>query len=91
MSAADQLALKGQLPCPHCDGTGAISAEQLGFGGMVLTARKLARMSQQELADEVGITRAQVANIEAGRSAVPVEAVRRYAKALHIDPVSLLP
>lgn len=77
--------------CPHCDGTGKVTAEQLGFGGMVTRARKNVGMTQAELAGRIGLSRAQIANIEGGRSSVPVEAVREYAAILRIDPLELLP
>ncbi len=88
---ASELAKAGLLPCPLCDGKGSVSAEQVGFGYMVVAARKLSKMTQQELADAVGISRAAIANIEAGRAHIPIEAVRKYATALHINPTDLLP
>lgn len=77
--------------CPMCGGTGAVSAEQLGIGGMIILARKKAGMSQQQLADAVSVTRAYIAGIETGRSSITVESVRAFAAALNIDPVALIP
>jgi len=47
-------------------------------------------VSQRELADKMGWTRNQVANLESGRRAISVTDFMLIAKALCIDPITLL-
>ena len=59
--------------------SGAKSTLKLHFGGeQVAAARKLLRITQQELADATGLTRVTIAKFEAGGNMRPetVEAVR---------------
>ena len=54
--------------------------------------RKIARRTQAQLAAEVGLSRASLANIEAGRQQVLVHHLYVIADALGLDsPASLLP
>lgn len=56
------------------------------LGGQIREARKLAKMSQEELSAKVSvrfsITRAQISNIERGKSAPAVNIVTEIAEAL---------
>lgn len=47
-------------------------------------------VSQRELAERMGWSRNQVANIESGRRAVHLTDFVLFAKALNIDPIALL-
>lgn len=60
-------------------------------GERISIARLDARMTQQELARQINVTRPQVANIEAGRSDVPVARLISIATALGVSAASLLP
>lgn len=58
---------------------------------MVLAAsRRDLDVSQKELAEKLGWTRNQIANIETGRRAVQLTDFVLIAKALNIDPLALL-
>jgi transcriptional regulator with XRE-family HTH domain len=47
-------------------------------------ARRDLEMSQQELADRVGVTRAHISNIEHGKTVPTVETLEKIANALGI-------
>lgn len=79
------------MKCPYCDGFGEVTAEMIGLGGIILAARKKAGITQGQLAEMVGISRTQITAIEGGRSGVPIESLRAYAKALNISPLDLIP
>lgn len=81
----------GKIKCPHCDGTGKIPLSGATVGDMILVARKAKRMTQERLASEVGLSRAQVANIEGGRSDVPMKTLKRFADALGTTMRELVP
>jgi transcriptional regulator with XRE-family HTH domain len=49
------------------------------------------RLTQQELANRVGLSRAAVANIELGRQRVALHMLLRFAEALGRAPSDLLP
>ncbi len=59
------------------------------FGARVRSAR--GGRSQAELAAATGMTRAAIANIELGRHRVTLDVLDRIARALRVDPASLLP
>lgn len=62
------------------------------FGRAVATRRKTLDLTQAELASQVGISRASIANIESGRQNVLLHHVYRLAEALKFSKVSeLLP
>lgn len=83
--------INGSIKCPHCDGTGRIALSQSSFGDMILAARKAKQMTQEKLAVTVGLSRAQIANIEAGRSDVPLKTLARFADALGTTMRDLVP
>lgn len=60
------------------------------FGLRVEAKRKERRMKQQTLADAVGVSRPQVANIEGGRSSTSVDRLIKLARALRVRPATLL-
>jgi transcriptional regulator with XRE-family HTH domain len=49
------------------------------------------RLTQQMLADRVGLSRAAIANIELGRQRVAAHMLLTFADALDVDPIDLLP
>jgi transcriptional regulator with XRE-family HTH domain len=49
------------------------------------------RLTQQVLAEKVGLSRAAVANIELGRQRVATHMLLRFAAALGVDSADLLP
>jgi len=58
---------------------------------MILTARKIAGLTQAELAPKVGLSRGQVANIEGGRSDLPMRQLAKFAAALGCGMKDLVP
>lgn len=79
------------MDCPHCDGTGKIAVEAAHVGDMILAARKAKKWTQEMLASHVGLSRAQIANIEGGRSDVPMKTLSRFAEALGTTMRELVP
>lgn len=77
------------MKCPHCDGTGELADP--GLGHMIMARRKKIGMTQQELSQGCMIGRAQIANIEGGRSDIPTKTLIRIAEALKCRPGDLLP
>lgn len=55
------------------------------LGAAIRNARKSAGLRQEDLSVKVGLTRASVANIEAGRQRVILDDLFVFAKALKID------
>ena len=58
---------------------------------MIRAARLAARVSQDELAERVGLSRTSITNIEQGRQHVPLHTLLLLASALGVEPASLLP
>lgn len=77
------------MKCPHCNGTGEL--EVFGIGDLVKARRKAAGMTQEELSGRTSISRAQIANIEAGRSDIPVKTLMRLADGIGCKAGDLLP
>ena len=77
------------MKCPHCDGTGEL--ENITFGALIIARRKLAGMTQAELAEKAVITRGQIANIETDRSDIPLKTLARIADALGCSMKDLVP
>lgn len=76
------------MKCPYCKGTGDLSAT---MGALVLDARNAANLTQQSLSERVGLSRSQIANIEADRTDVPTKTLLRIADALGVKAGDLLP
>ena len=77
------------MKCPHCKGTGILSAPT--YGSIILTRREELGLTQQQVSELIGISRAQVANIESGRSDIPLSRIFKFADALKCQPKDLLP
>jgi transcriptional regulator with XRE-family HTH domain len=65
----------------------------VGLGRNIRQCRtgKRKRLSQEELAKRVGLSRTSVTNIEKGRQQVPLHMLYLFAGALGVEPVVLLP
>ena len=72
--------------CPNCEGRGKITV-----GLTVKAARKRKSMSQERLAEAVGLSRPAVANIELDRQAIVAENIRKFADVLGVDIDLLVP
>lgn len=60
------------------------------LGARIQLARKRAGVTQLQLAEKIGLTRASVANMEAGRQSVPVESLPLIADTVRADLTTLL-
>lgn len=60
------------------------------FGAKIESLRNVIGLTQLELAKRVGLTRASIANIEAGTQRVLLHDVERFSVALGISPKVLL-
>lgn len=61
------------------------------MGQRIRSLRKQLRLTQDELAQRVGLTRTSITNIENGNQTVPVHLVYELCKALGTTPTALLP
>src|SRR5258708_10381000 len=72
-------------------GAGSMSDELLRRAGIrVRVARDASGMTQQQLADHIGITRSSVANLEAGRQDMTISRLAGIALILNLDLASLV-
>jgi DNA-binding XRE family transcriptional regulator len=76
------------VTCSHCNGSGKVA---LAFGHLVKARREELGLIQETLAEAVGLSRAQIANIETGRVDTSIEKLPLFAKALKCTPGDLLP
>ena len=79
------------VKCPHCDGSGRLSLERASVGDMILARRKACGMTQDDLSKKMLLSRAQIANIEGGRSDIPIKTLQRFAEAFGCSPRELIP
>jgi transcriptional regulator with XRE-family HTH domain len=61
------------------------------FGGMLRTARKDAGLTQQDLAERVGLTRTSITNVESGLQHINLRQLYLLAAAVGLRPAALLP
>ncbi|MEV6525924.1 helix-turn-helix transcriptional regulator [Longispora sp. NPDC051575] len=61
------------------------------IGRKVREARKRARLTQDDLAQAVGMTRSSIANLEAGRQRIPVHLLVLIGELLNMRASDLLP
>ena len=59
--------------------------------GRKLAESRTGRFNQSTLAQRVGLTRAAISAVEAGQQGVSVETLCKLARALELEPGSLLP
>jgi transcriptional regulator with XRE-family HTH domain len=62
-----------------------------GVGQRIAQARKRAGLTQKILADRVSLSRASIANMEAGKQAIQIHMVFELAHQLHVPPLDLIP
>lgn len=60
-------------------------------GQRVRGFRRARGWTQADLAERVGMTRASVANLEAGRQNIGIERLALFAQSLDVPPAELLP
>lgn len=60
------------------------------LGARIRTARRRASLTQAALAEQVGLSRTSVTNIESGKQMFPVHTLAALAAALHVSMASLL-
>ena len=53
--------------------------------------RKSKGITQQELADKIGISQGHVARLESGASEMTISQISQFAKALGVEPWEILP
>lgn len=61
------------------------------FGMMLKVARKKAGLTQDGLAERVGMSRSSIANIETGRQKTPLHTLLEFSGSMGVQPVDLLP
>jgi transcriptional regulator with XRE-family HTH domain len=61
------------------------------FGKRLRAARREARLSQENVAERVGLTRSSIANIELGRQRITLHTLYALAGAVQSRPAALLP
>lgn len=61
------------------------------LGSNIRSIRVSAGLSQADLAERIGFTRASVSNLEAGRQKIALHLFVRITQALGVEPVKLLP
>jgi DNA-binding XRE family transcriptional regulator len=76
------------IECPKCHGSGRIS---MSFGLLVQQRRKAISMTQEELAEKVGLTRPQLTNIETSSVGTDIRRLRDFASALGCQLDDLIP
>lgn len=79
------------IKCPHCDGTGILTPQAATPGDMILSVRKRKGWTQEQLSQAVRLSRAQIANIEASRSDMPLKTLARFAEAFGCSMKDLVP
>jgi len=77
--------------CPRCGGAGRIPLQGAGFRDVLLAARTEARMTQEELSQKSGFSRAQIANLENGRGSPSWDGLKRLSEALGCSMKDLVP
>jgi transcriptional regulator with XRE-family HTH domain len=78
------------MKCPRCKGSGEVPEEQICFGDLLRSRREDLRMTQEELASKVGLSRSQIANLEVGRRDTSVKMLAVFAQALECRAKDLI-
>ena len=61
------------------------------FGTLVSEKRRRAKLTQHDLAQALGLSRASVANIERGKQPIQLHSIFKIASVLHVDVRELIP
>lgn len=61
------------------------------IGSTIRQERRKAEMTQEQLADSVGVLRTSITNIEAGRQKLPLHVLYEICNALGVEIASILP
>ncbi len=80
-----------RIKCPRCAGLGYLTQATATVGDMIAERRRTAGLTQLELAERVGVSRPQIANIESGRHDPPLSRLRDFAVALKCSMKDLVP
>ena len=78
------------IVCPRCAGEGKVAPESISIGDRLRGLRSHVGMTQAEVSPKLGITRAQLANIEADRSRPGIECLVKAADIFGVSVDSLL-
>jgi DNA-binding XRE family transcriptional regulator len=78
------------IPCPRCNGTGRIEPDSITIGDRFKQLRSKMGVTQSEVAPKIGISRAQLANIEGDRSRPSIENFVRAADTFGVSVDYLL-
>lgn len=91
MGAQKTPPVEDRPTCPHCMGAGYLTEETATVGSLIFYHRRKSGMTQDELASQAGVSRPQIANIEAGRCDPPISRLRAFATALGCSTKDLVP
>ena len=76
---------------PVSDKNAIIPAERLFFANRISELRKKKRLTQVQLAELSGVSQAHVSALERGAWEPRLETILAFARALRVQPSSLLP
>jgi transcriptional regulator with XRE-family HTH domain len=68
-----------------------MSEVNVAFGVLLSKLRKNAKLTQEELAAQINLSRSALANIERGNQGVTLVLIFSIAKALNLPPAELIP
>lgn len=88
INAELKAAQRGTKPPPWGEEGAALYA---AIGRAIREARHDREMTQEQVANAIGLRRTSIVNIEAGRQRLPLDTLYDIADALNIQAVSLLP
>lgn len=70
--------------------TSELHPEDVRIGATIREMRQMRGLTQDQLSQEAMMSRAYVANIEAGRKRPSMKVVARIAEALHVPQISII-
>ena len=73
------------VECPVCHGTGKIAPDAITFGMRLRAGRLHRKMTQDDLARELHVSRTQITNLEADRGVPSVRVLRAAADTLSMS------
>jgi DNA-binding XRE family transcriptional regulator len=74
-----------KIVCPRCNGVGELEADSVSIGDRLRGLRDKTGKRQEDMAPELGVTRAQLANLEGDRSLPSVETLMNAAKTYKVS------